>query len=223
MDPATEQKLNTAKQFKQTADQAFKEGKIREALMSYHSSLMYLNGLDKNAMAAVSGKQNQTEPNPNGGAPTSPKTEALAHSTLTNGQADEILEKVYANMAACHIKNSNWKRAIETAAKALAKNPDNTKALFRKGKAECEDGYIERGIRTLEEVKKKNPAESASVDAEIARFRAIDAQKEKEHKKKMKGFLNKAEKKGESISLSDKDTSGLASSFASGAKIEEVA
>ena len=30
-------------------------------------------------------------------------------------------------------------------------------------------------------------AESASVDAEIARFRAIDAQKEKEHKKKMKG------------------------------------
>ena len=30
MDPATEQKLNTAKQFKQTADQAFKEGKIRE-------------------------------------------------------------------------------------------------------------------------------------------------------------------------------------------------
>ncbi|KAL1727292.1 hypothetical protein EV714DRAFT_217567 [Schizophyllum commune] len=212
MDPATEQKLNTAKQFKQTADQAFKEGKIREALMSYHSSLMYLNGLDKNAMAAVSGKQNQPEPNPNGGAPTSPKTEA-----------HEILEKVYANMAACHIKNSNWKRAIETAAKALAKNPDNTKALFRKGKAECEDGYIERGIRTLEEVKKKNPAESASVDAEIARFRAIDAQKEKEHKKKMKGFLNKAEKKGESISLSDKDTSGLASSFASGAKIEEVA
>ena len=96
-------------------------------------------------------------------------------------------------------------------------------------------------------------AESASVDAEIARFRAIDAQKEKEHKKKMKGkflrpcyhhrsaailrlpqrqrtrtntlpgFLNKAEKKGGSISLSDKDTSGLASSFASGAKIEEVA
>ncbi|KAL1740076.1 hypothetical protein HDZ31DRAFT_48210 [Schizophyllum fasciatum] len=210
MDSATQQKLSTAKQYKDTADQAFKAGKIREALMSYHSSLMYLNGLDKSALAAVSGKQNKPEPNPNGGAPTSPKTEA-----------DEILEKVYANMAACHIKNANWKRAIETAAKALAINPENTKALFRKGKAECEDGFIDRGIRTLEDVKKKDPSGAANVDAEIARFRALDAQKEKEHKKKMKGFLNKAEKKGESISVGEQGA-GLASTFASGAKIEEV-
>ncbi|TRM64353.1 hypothetical protein BD626DRAFT_491539 [Schizophyllum amplum] len=210
MDPATEQKLNTAKQYKQTGDQAFKEGKVKEALMSYHSSLMYLNGLDKNALAAVSGKESKPEPNPNGGAPTSPKTEA-----------DEILEKVYANMAACHIKTGNWKRAVETATKALAKNPENTKALFRKGKAECEEGFVERGIKTLQEVKQKNPQESASVDAEIARHRAIDAQKEKEHNKKMKGFLNKAGKKGESISIG-KEKNGTATNFDSGAKIEEV-
>ena len=43
------------------------------------------------------------------------------------------------------------------------------------------------------------------------------------HANTLIGFLNKAEKKGESISLSDKDTSSLASTFASGAKIEEVA
>jgi len=28
-----------------------------------------------------------------------------------------MLEKVYANMSACHIKQGNWKRAVETADK----------------------------------------------------------------------------------------------------------
>jgi len=30
---------------------------------------------------------------------------------------DEMLEKIYANQAACHIKKENWKRAIEAADK----------------------------------------------------------------------------------------------------------
>ena len=32
-------------------------------------------------------------------------------------QVDEILEKIYANMSACHLKNQNYKRAVETADK----------------------------------------------------------------------------------------------------------
>lgn len=28
------------------------------------------------------------------------------------------MEKIYANMAACHMKNENWKRVVETADKA---------------------------------------------------------------------------------------------------------
>lgn len=32
-------------------------------------------------------------------------------------QIDELLEKIHSNMAACHIKNSNWKRALESAEK----------------------------------------------------------------------------------------------------------
>lgn len=33
-------------------------------------------------------------------------------------KVDDILEKIYANMSACHLKNQNWKRAAETADKA---------------------------------------------------------------------------------------------------------
>ena len=41
----------------------------------------------------------------------------IVYSTLTQIQVDDILEKIYANMSACHLKNQNWKRALETADK----------------------------------------------------------------------------------------------------------
>ena len=54
-----------------------------------------------------------------------PKTEVClallhtrpAHANSLGPQADEMLEKIYSNMSACHIKNGNWKRAVETADK----------------------------------------------------------------------------------------------------------
>lgn len=38
-------------------------------------------------------------------------------------QADEIMEKIYSNMSACHIKQGNWRRAIETADKVSFSDP----------------------------------------------------------------------------------------------------
>jgi len=73
-------------------------------------------------------------------------------------QADGLIEKAYANMSACHIKRENWKRAQETAEKALAKNPKNYKAMFRRGKALGEQGYFERAETILEELIKESSA-----------------------------------------------------------------
>ena len=41
----------------------------------------------------------------------------IVYRNLTHIQVDDILEKIYANMSACHLKNQNWKRALETADK----------------------------------------------------------------------------------------------------------
>lgn len=41
----------------------------------------------------------------------------ILHWTLIQIQVDDILEKIYANMSACHLKDQNWKRALETADK----------------------------------------------------------------------------------------------------------
>jgi len=176
-----QQKLNTAKQLKETGDQAFKLGKVKEALGSYHQSLMYLHGLNKDALAAVSGGSGDAGKDEKDGKK---KTEV-----------DEVLEKIYANMSACHLKNENWQRALETANKALAKNEANYKAMFRKAKALGQQGFFDKALKILEEVKTKNPTDAAACDQEIARLRAIDDERERKHKKKLKGFLNKAQAK----------------------------
>ncbi|CAA7267065.1 unnamed protein product [Cyclocybe aegerita] len=200
----TAQKVSTAKQKKDTADQAFKLGNTKDALKAYHEALMYLLGLDKNALQSI-GMAAKPAEGSSGEGKDKERTEV-----------DEIVEKIYANMSACHLKNQNWKRAEETANKALAKNESNYKAMFRKGKALGEQGFFEKALKVLEDLKTKNPSDTALVDTEIARLRTIDNERERVHKQKMKGFLNKAEKKGASIS-DDVEPVAIESGF-----IEEV-
>ncbi|KAG7089457.1 hypothetical protein E1B28_011142 [Marasmius oreades] len=177
---SAEEKLATAKGYKDKADQAFKSGDLKAALGSYHMALTYLNGLDKSALKSISMVSPQATQRAEG--------DALKEKT----EVDEVLEKVYANMSACHIKKGNWKRAQETADQALSKNDQNFKAMFRKGKALGEQGYLEKCEKVFVDLKSKNPDDAQIVDAELARFRAIDKEKDRINKQKLKGFLNKA-------------------------------
>lgn len=84
--------------------------------------------------------------------------------------------------SACHLKTENWKRALYYADKVphshhsthrflktnsnsissnhyqvTAKNPENTKMLFRKAKALSGIGYTEKAIKVLEDLVAKNP------------------------------------------------------------------
>ncbi|KAJ7067063.1 TPR-like protein [Mycena amicta] len=143
-------KLKIGKDKKEAADEAFKQGKTAEALMGYHGALLYLLGLDKNALGVASGN------------PAPP---------VASSSADAPKEKT----------------------EALAKDENNYKAMFRKGKALAEQGYFERAIKVLEELKKKstNDKDLAAADAELVRLRAEDKEKEKANNKKLKGFLSR--------------------------------
>ncbi|KAF9565412.1 TPR-like protein [Agrocybe pediades] len=200
---STAHKLATARQKKDSGDQAFKLGNTKDALRAYHEALLYLHGLDKNALKSV------------GMAPSPPSADGSQKKEKT--EVDKILEKIYANMSACHLKNNSWQRAVETADKALAKNEDNYKAMFRKGKALGEQGFFEKAVKVLETLKTKNPTDAPLVDQEVSRLRAIDNERERQHKKKMKGFLNKAEKKGEALFNESTEPASIKSGF-----IEEV-
>ncbi|KII85220.1 hypothetical protein PLICRDRAFT_45401 [Plicaturopsis crispa FD-325 SS-3] len=174
-----EQKIAIAKQKKDTADQSFKANNSKDALRAYHEALMYLIGIDKNAMKSMGMSQPVDE---------------SAKNKEEKTEVDEIVEKIYANMSACHLKNGNYQRALETANKALAKNEANYKAMFRKGKALGELGYFEKAQKVLDELVSKNPDDAVIVTAELNRLRAIDREREKAQNKKLKGFLTKEKK-----------------------------
>ncbi|KAJ3529880.1 hypothetical protein NMY22_g8818 [Coprinellus aureogranulatus] len=184
---SVEQKLNIAKQKKETADQAFKIGACEDGgsgsqvvSRGKELSLMYLLGLDKNALKSM------------GMVSTPASTEETKDGKAQEKtEVDDMVEKIYSNMAACHIKNENWKRAAEAADKALAKNENNFKAMFRKGKALGEQGFFEKAEKVLEDLKKKNPTDAGIVDQEIARLRVIDNERERASRKQFKGFLSK--------------------------------
>ncbi|KAF8526324.1 TPR-like protein [Hysterangium stoloniferum] len=167
-------KIEIGKQKKDAGDQAFKAGETKDALRNYHEALLYLNGIEKSAMQAI-------VPN----APIADGEEKM------KTEIDLMVEKIYANQSACHIKNGNWRRALEAADKALSKNENNHKAAFRKGKAQAELGYIERAQKTLGDLLKKGPEDASIVTAEIARIKAADAERSKKLDKKLRGFLSR--------------------------------
>jgi tetratricopeptide (TPR) repeat protein len=109
--------------------------------------------------------------------------------TTPPAQVDVMTEKIYGNMSAAHVKLGNWKRAEETADACLKKNPDNTKALFRKAKALGEQGFYERAEPLLQDLLKKSPAEAPSINAELKRLAAMDREREKAARQKLKGTL----------------------------------
>ncbi|KAG2130839.1 uncharacterized protein EDB93DRAFT_1212576 [Suillus bovinus] len=186
-----ESKLATARSKKDAGDAAFKVGDIKSALRSYHETLLYLHGIDKNALQSL-GMAGPSSP-----SSVSAVDQAAGAKDVTT-EADIILEKVYANMSACHIKQENWKRAVDTADKALSKNAANSKALFRKAKALGELGFFEKAETALNEIKKVAPNEAPMVDAELARQKSMDRERQKAHDQKMRGWLSREKKQAAS-------------------------
>ncbi|KAH7106213.1 hypothetical protein BKA62DRAFT_686370 [Auriculariales sp. MPI-PUGE-AT-0066] len=197
----TARKLNQGKELKDKADAAFKAGDVKAALMGYHQSLLWVQGLDKSALPGYAA------PDPNS-------------KNQQKSEIDDILEKIHSNMSACHVKNGNWKRAMESADKAIAKNDKNYKAIFRKGKALGELGYFEKAEKLLTQLKKDNPTDEAIIDAELARQHAKDKERERIHSKKFRGFLSN-KKLSTSTSESSERNVPLSTGHATG-HIEEV-
>jgi len=166
----TNAKLKIGQEKKDAADKAFKEGDTKTALRLYHEATLYVQGVDKSVLNAV---------NPQEKSEGSKRTEA-----------DVLLEKIQSNICACHIKNENWKRALETANQILKKSPENKKAKFRQGKAFLGQGFTEKAIEVFEALEKQDPID-LEIKRELALARTADKAATSKGLNKFKGFLNK--------------------------------
>ncbi|KIJ31346.1 hypothetical protein M422DRAFT_70891 [Sphaerobolus stellatus SS14] len=173
-----EEKIQLAEGLKQAGDDAFRTNDVQTALRKYHESLLYLNGLDKSALPVSLGGGDEL-PNEDGDKP--------------KGKVNELLDKIYSNQSACYIKKKNWKRAIEAADKALSKNKDNHKALFRRAKANGEMGFLEKATKLFEELREKSTDDNEKnlIDQELNRMQLEDARRRKQVDSSLRGFLNK--------------------------------
>ncbi|KAG0317982.1 hypothetical protein BGZ99_005939 [Dissophora globulifera] len=167
------EKIAAALQHKDQGNDAFKQADIKKALTQYHLAILGLSGLDQQ-MAGV------------------PMMSAMqpGASTATDAQKSEIkvqLAVVYANMAACHLKNGNYKRAIEVCNSALKQDPDNVKAKFRRGQAKLQEGNLAGAEVDFESLGEKVPG----VKAELEKLKKKTKEAQEKQRKTMGGFLSR--------------------------------
>ncbi|CAE6473004.1 unnamed protein product [Rhizoctonia solani] len=164
-----EQKILIGKEKKATGDDCFRNGDYKGALRAYHEAGLYLNGLDKSLLPALTG----------GGVP---EPEAKPGAPQAKTEADELLEKIWTNMAACHLKGGNYKR-----------NENNSKAKYRKAKAYAAQGYTEKAIDIIEELVKQDPNDAA-MKKDLEDIKVKQAAVEKKGMAKFKGMYNRPAK-----------------------------
>jgi tetratricopeptide (TPR) repeat protein len=96
----------------------------------------------------------------------------------------------YNNMAACHLKNSNWEKAIFACEKALSKSENNAKALFRRAQANIHLKNLDKAETDLRKALEIDPKD-AGIRTELAKIKQVRKEYEENSKKEWRGFLNK--------------------------------
>ncbi|KZO91156.1 TPR-like protein [Calocera viscosa TUFC12733] len=168
-----EDKLKIALEKKDLGNAAFKSGQYRDALRLYHEAIFYVQGLEKSLTSAMESSTGTTAAGP-GDEKKRPRTEA-----------DMLLVALYNNMSVIHLKLANWKRALESAEKALSKDEGNAKAAFRKAQAQIHLGERLKAIKLLEELNKAHPNDP-DIARELYVQRRDEEQSEVQHEKAFK-------------------------------------
>ncbi|KAF9571386.1 hypothetical protein EC968_000652 [Mortierella alpina] len=203
-----EEKMVAALAHKDQGNEFFKNGDLKNALMQYHLAVLGLSGLDNQ----MSGMPMMSSKSPQEGA-------------ATEAQKSDIkaaLAVVYSNMGACHLKNSNYKRAVEVCNTALKNDPDNVKAKFRRAQAKLGEGNLAGAEADLLSLGEKVPG----VKAELEKLKKMGKAAAEKQRKAMGGFLSRGriisaeeeEEEGEGNAPVSKETSESSGSTAKAPK-----
>ena len=103
----------------------------------------------------------------------------------------------YSNLGVCHMKLGNIEKARDNCTKALALDPSNVKALFRRGKCHAQLNALDEAKADLEGVLARD-GENREARRELRALKGRFATLKKKEQKKFAGFFDKlhAEPKG---------------------------
>jgi len=129
-------KLELAKQCKLEGVEEFKKKELKEAFLKFALGIKYL--------AAILDKfEDKDEENP------------------LKSEKDLLLAVLYNNVASCHVLKGNWEHAVDIATSVLEKDPENVKALYRRGLSYTEIQEYEKARVDLDKALELDPGNQA--------------------------------------------------------------
>jgi len=116
-------------------------------------------------------------------------------SSLSDSQKDKLKKDValpcYLNLIACHVKSKDYKRAIELCNKVLEIDPQNCKALWRRGCAYTEEGKFIEAEKDLEKSLEcaNTTQEKKTVTTSMNKLKKLINEQDKKDKEKFKALF----------------------------------
>lgn len=175
---SAEHGISKALELKAAGNDAFKRGEYKEAMGSYHAMYMYLHGFSE--------QKPDTGGNPAaGGFKTTAGASKEEMSTV-----HELKVLHHSNLAMCLMKMGNFEKAKSNCTKALAIDPENIKARFRRGKCYAQLGALDEAKRDFEHVLAREP-ENRDARRELQALKGLFAAHKKREQKRFAGFFDK--------------------------------
>ncbi|XP_078422722.1 FK506-binding protein-like [Cetorhinus maximus] len=102
---------------------------------------------------------------------------------------DQTRKALYSNLAACQIKQKQYRNVIQNCSKALEIDPDSMKCLYRRGQAYASINEFDKAKGDLRRVLKLEPGNSAAAQQLRVLNEQVKAQNEKMGKAMSKLFI----------------------------------
>ena len=164
--------------YKEEGNTHFKAGEYKKAMVAYHNIFMYVHGFSEKRDAGSSS------------AGLMPGSTTQAISPEQWKQVSELKVASASNLAMCHLKLGNTEKARDNCTKALAIEPANVKALFRRGKCHAALNAIDEAKDDFEAVLAADPA-NREAPRELQALKSKFAARHKKEQKKFAGFFDK--------------------------------
>ena len=163
----SEEKLAEGSKLKEQGNEHFKAGEYKQAVAKYDKAIGIFD--------SGAGMDDSDEDGEEGAQAKEKKGEAAAAAMKQSSIACHL------NSAAAFLKLKKHNKAIDHCTKALAADPKNVKALYRRGQAHAEDSDFELAKRDFEKVLELDPSnkDAKAAIADIARKQSALDKKQK--------------------------------------------